>query len=405
LIPSTGRTASRTVDGVAAETIDDNKSGVSATSGLISPLCLENASRTRDAKKVSMRYIAPMHDELLILGAGVSGLALARRLQQQGRACVVLERSRGVGGRCATRRVDGRGVDHGLPLLHGLSPAFVDEISTLTGCTPITGWPHRVRGVGTPCQPQVFGPGVRLAIREGVSAFPKALARDLKVELQTEVERLELRGDRLLLHAAGATHEAPTVVLTCPVDQALSLLAPLVEHDREVEALCAALRTVFTLPCLTVIAGYDPAQAEMAQPFDLLLPGAPCAIHSLINDSSKRDGAAQVLVIQGRGSFSRERLEEPAERWRDELLAAAAALVGDWARAPLWSQTHRWRHARVYHGSQLGHPVLLRLAGGATLGLCGDAFHAVGGVEGAYLSGLELAERLRAGAATGAREG
>jgi renalase len=350
-----------------------------------------------------VRYIPSMRDEILVLGAGVSGLALARRLHRHGHPCVVLERSRGVGGRCATRRVDGRGVDHGLPLLHGQTPAFVDELSALAGCTPIPGWPHHVRGAGTPCQPQAFGPGsVRLALREGISAFPKALARDLSVELQTEVERLELRGDRVLLRAAGATREARTVVLTCPVDQALPLLAPLVEHGREVAALCAALRTVFTLPCLTVIAAYDPARVPAAQPFDLLLPGTPSVIHSLIDDSSKRDGAAHVLVIQGQAAFSRERLDAPPESWQGELLAAAAALLGDWARAPLWSQAHRWRYARVHHGSQLGHPVLLRFAGGATLGLCGDGLHAVGGVEGAYLSGLELAERIRAGAATGA---
>jgi len=38
--------------------------------------------------------------------------------------------------------------------------------------------------------------------------------------------------------------------------------------------------------------------------------------------------------------------------------------------------------------------VLLRWPGGAGLGLCGEAFHPAGGAEGAYLSGLELAERL-----------
>jgi phytoene dehydrogenase-like protein len=49
----------------------------------------------------------------VIVGAGIAGLACARELASCGREAVVLERSRGVGGRCATRRVNGQPVDHG----------------------------------------------------------------------------------------------------------------------------------------------------------------------------------------------------------------------------------------------------------------------------------------------------
>jgi renalase len=48
----------------------------------------------------------------------------------------------------------------------------------------------------------------------------------------------------------------------------------------------------------------------------------------------------------------------------------------------------------VAAGSELAQPVAVRLDGGAALGVAGDGFHAAGGVEGAYLSGLALAERF-----------
>ena len=51
-------------------------------------------------------------------------------------------------------------------------------------------------------------------------------------------------------------------------------------------------------------------------------------------------------------------------------------------------------------GSELSHPALLRFRDGALLGLCGEAFNPAGGVEGAYLSGLELAQRIAWDAAT-----
>jgi predicted NAD/FAD-dependent oxidoreductase len=51
--------------------------------------------------------------DIAIVGACVSGLTLARALALRGRAPVIFERERGVGGRCATRRVEGQPVDHG----------------------------------------------------------------------------------------------------------------------------------------------------------------------------------------------------------------------------------------------------------------------------------------------------
>ena len=62
---------------------------------------------------------------IVVIGAGVAGLAAARALGDAGRDVVVVDKGRGVGGRCATRRIDGQSVDHGLPWFHGTDPAFL----------------------------------------------------------------------------------------------------------------------------------------------------------------------------------------------------------------------------------------------------------------------------------------
>ncbi|CUQ65896.1 NAD(P)/FAD-dependent oxidoreductase [Candidatus Nitrospira inopinata] len=54
---------------------------------------------------------------LLIIGAGLAGLACARRLTQAGVTCTVLEASDGVGGRARTDRVDGFLLDRGFQVL------------------------------------------------------------------------------------------------------------------------------------------------------------------------------------------------------------------------------------------------------------------------------------------------
>jgi renalase len=54
-----------------------------------------------------------VHCETIIIGAGLAGLTLANSLSLKGQEALILEKSRGVGGRIATRRIDNQGLDHG----------------------------------------------------------------------------------------------------------------------------------------------------------------------------------------------------------------------------------------------------------------------------------------------------
>jgi len=50
---------------------------------------------------------------IAVVGAGIAGLACARKLIDAGHAVRVFEKSRGVGGRMATRRTPQGTYDHG----------------------------------------------------------------------------------------------------------------------------------------------------------------------------------------------------------------------------------------------------------------------------------------------------
>ncbi len=72
--------------------------------------------------------------DAIIIGAGICGLAIADRLRKQGQSFVILEKSRGIGGRIATRRVktdQGQELtfDHGAQFFKLVNKTTVSQVS------------------------------------------------------------------------------------------------------------------------------------------------------------------------------------------------------------------------------------------------------------------------------------
>lgn len=338
-----------------------------------------------------------MNPTVVVIGAGVAGLSCARELERCGVSTLVLERARGVGGRCATRRVEGQPVDFGVAFLHARSREFGDVLRELDPAGAIPGWPVRVKGPRMACQPNAYQPGRRrLARREGVSVLPKHLARGLDVRLGVTVRAIEQREGRLVVtNETGESWSPSYVVAACAVDESLALVAPVVRGWPDATLRLERIRAVPVEPAFTVIAGYALDQPE--PDFDVWHPIEATMLHTIAHDSSKRDEPRfRVLVLQGRSRWSAERRALPDAEWRDELLWEAAELLGGWAMRPLWTQTHRWLSGRVLERHLLGDPVVFLGPHECSVAVIGDAFARDPGVEGAYMSGIALAEQIRA---------
>jgi renalase len=68
--------------------------------------------------------------EVAVIGAGIAGLTCAQKLQQAGKSVVLIDKSRGLGGRLATRRLAGTHADHGVCYLQAKGDRFqhwIDE--------------------------------------------------------------------------------------------------------------------------------------------------------------------------------------------------------------------------------------------------------------------------------------
>lgn len=330
--------------------------------------------------------------DVLVVGAGVSGLACAREVVAAGGRPVVLDRARGVGGRCATHRLEGQPVDIGVLFLHGTDPRFLALLREVPA-ERREGWPSEVNGAGRPCQPGSLDAGVaRLAFVDGMTTLPRHLARGLDVRRETDVERLDLSRGRPRVHTvAGATMEARDVVLALAPEQALRLLDTVDEPPPGVASARALLSMSRSEPCLAMAAVYRPGTPP--PPWHVCFPADSAILQAMSHDSSKREGPAMLaMVYQARPRWSRERMDEPG--WPEEMLAEAARCLGPWAATPQHAHPHRWRYARSDSSAELAGPMVIPLPGGGRLTLCGDRFAPGGGVEAAWRSGTEAGRRI-----------
>ena len=337
-----------------------------------------------------------MTSDVLIVGAGIAGLSCAKVLVDAGKTVRLLERARGVGGRCATRRIDGQPVDHGLVFLHGQSPEFLSALREVPGRWN-DGWPNVVRGTGAPCQPNAFIPGTqRMAHASGVSAFPKHLAAGLDVALQTTVTGFDFDGDDITVlakqQAETTTFTARDVVLALAGPQSHALLDTLPRSPSR-ETARALLGMLPSLPCATVLALY-PRDVPIPG-WDILYPEISESLLLVAHDSAKRnDPKHTALVLQARPSWSSAILATPESEWAPRLLADAAKLVGPWVAQPATWQAHLWRQARTSPDCELARPLVLDLERGRRVGMAGELFAPGGGVQAAWQSGRQLALRL-----------
>jgi len=104
-------------------------------------------ARRLDVARYRRRVLCPASGrvrQIGVIGAGVSGLAAARTLRDQGHRVTVFEKSRGPGGRAATRRYGEVGFDHGAQYFTARDPAFRDAVDAWQEAGVVAPWHARM---------------------------------------------------------------------------------------------------------------------------------------------------------------------------------------------------------------------------------------------------------------------
>ena len=337
--------------------------------------------------------------DIAIIGAGMAGLVGAAVLHQAGYKVVVVEKSRGLGGRVATRRLHGTCADHGVRYLEPQGQLSQHLIQVLCERHLLHVWTDTVYELSSKRQLKPGSQSPRYVASTGMSAIAKFLATDLEIWLNQRVQAITpTSGNNWHLKLEPTNAEsgavkpeeltAKALLVAIPAPQALMLLEPLAETG--VPAIFLDnLRSVEFDPCLSVIAGY-PAQLHQNPDWKAVTIIDDPDLAWIGLDSSKREMAGQssVFVINSSAEFAQSHLEAPdLHPAGDKLLKRASECLLPWLDTPDWMQVHRWRYAfpsRPWHEAYLS---------AGTLVCCGDWCRG-NQVESAMLSGLAAAEQI-----------
>jgi len=337
--------------------------------------------------------------DLVIIGAGLSGLSAARHLVANGLDVLILEKSRGLSGRAATRRLDlsdGNclGVDHGAQFFTVRDPLFSKQLNDwlLRGvCFEWASGFHTWDGNSlNPSEQQWEFP--RYACRQGMSALGNDLASGLRVERNFHAGSVVKNGDQWRIYPKDPGSEKPiqarALFCSAPVPQSLELMGEYLSGEQRVR-----LETIPFGRCLAVMALFD--GMPITPDWKGIQVRDPGSILSWIAwDSSKRSQKSprESIVLHATPEFSAQaRIStlEGKERAIHEMIQEAARVAGNWMRSPASAIAHLWHFAiPLGAGVEEGY---LRSVREEQLYLIGDGLEG-GRIEGAWLSGFKAAQ-------------
>ena len=315
----------------------------------------------------------------------MSALTAAQVLEQAGFTVRLLEKSRGPGGRMASRQENGYIFDYGAQYFTARDPRLVKQIEVWTDAGLVRPWEGRIGVLKEGCFQAQQEAIERFVGVPKMSAIARHMAKSLNVVYETRIERLESREGKWCLSNAADIFECDAVIISTPPRQALDLIPT----D---SVLQPQIASTHLLPCWALMAAFD---KPLALPFDgAFVEASPLAW--IARNNSKADRATpECWVLHGSSQWSTAQLETKSVHIEEQMLAAFFSAIACPPVVPTFTKAHRWRYSKA----------AVPLAQGyfwddvQRLGICGDWCNK-SRVEGAFLSGIGVAERIIAAFST-----
>lgn len=322
-----------------------------------------------------------------IIGSGLAGLTAAILLKSRGYEATVFEKSRGPGGRLASKRVKDGSADVGAQYFTIRNPEFQQFLDEYAGPETYAPWNGHFGYQKAAGHFEAFPDDQRYVGVPRMTSISRALSASVNLTAETRIAKLKRKSSGWSLVSTENQIFGPfdAVIITAPPAQARELLA-----DSELTQLAAELDqpVAHMQPCWAVAAHFPQS------PLDRLdgIRANSDILSWAGNNSSKpgRSDDGEWWVLHGTSEWSQANVDTPAEQVSVEIIRAFQSVTGN----HLWPDshvTHRWLYARSTDPETPGN----RWFSADCIGLAGDWLSG-GRVEGAFDSASGLVDVMTA---------
>ncbi|OHC49911.1 MAG: FAD-dependent oxidoreductase, partial [Pseudomonadales bacterium RIFCSPLOWO2_02_FULL_63_210] len=267
---------------------------------------------------------------IAIIGTGIAGLSAAQALHAAGHEVQLFDKSRGSGGRMASKRSDVGALDLGAQYFTARDRRFVDVVQQWQARGWVAEWTpnlYHSRNGQLSASPDEQ---VRWVGSPRMSAITRAMLGALPVHFSCRITEVFRGAQHWHLQDAEGHNHGPFshAVVATPAPQASALLAA-------APKLAGAASSVIMEPTWAVALAF-------ANPLDTKVDG--CFVQDspldwLTRNRSKpgRDGSPDTWVLHASSSWSRQHLDMPKEAVIEHLHGAFAELIDCAMPAPIFS--------------------------------------------------------------------
>lgn len=333
--------------------------------------------------------------DVLIIGTGLAATALASTLAGKARVTLV-EKSRGFGGRMATRRREGFEFDHGAQFFTARSAEFKQFLAQPVERDAVQEWQPRLTTLEAGREPYkrewfephfVATPSMNSLCKESLKALENNVDIILGCEVRT-IEKVDTGNAfcrwRVFSKQSGSPQEAlgefDWVLSAAPSAQTEALFATTDFYHLE------RLHDAVHLPCFSLMLGFD---ASPKLNFDLAtVKDSPVAL-IVVNASKPGRAASHSLLVHSDNHWARTNFDGDRSQIQQQLIDETCSLLNLDATSIVHTDLHGWRYAKT----EIAVEEDFLLDDKRQLAACGD--WCLGGrLEDAFLSGHRLGNKL-----------
>ncbi|MDX1918372.1 MAG: FAD-dependent oxidoreductase [Candidatus Caenarcaniphilales bacterium] len=321
--------------------------------------------------------------KIAIIGAGLSGLVLAKELGDKAQT-TIFEKARGAGGRMSTRYAGDFEFDHGAQYFTVRSHEFAAFLKPLIAREIVQEWkPRTVTLSRSEKSYKRDWFEAHHVASPRMNSLCKSLSENADLQLNSQVTLISGYAGNWQVNLSNqeVSKNFQWVISTAPAPQSCQLM------PQEFSELIK-LSEIKMQACFALMLGFN---RELPLKFDAAkVKDSPIGWIS-VNSSKPGRSGAYTLLVQSTNQWAEENIEEPSDRVQEVLIEELSALLEIELPTAEYQSLHRWRFANTNNESS-GREFYLDV--GNQLAACGD--WCLGGrVENAFLSAYALSHKIK----------